>query len=113
MRRIAEEQEFRRELPVVLGNVDYQEFRGRLEELDRLLRRSGLENEFVERGLIRQEEEGRREAQEKKRVPPVSVCGRFFVGWGGERGLGLRVLAYPQANLQAWIGVFMRSVEAR
>lgn len=66
MRRIAEEQEFRRELPVVLGNVDYQEFRGRLEELDRLLKRSGLENEFVERGLIRQEEEGRREAQEKK-----------------------------------------------
>jgi len=43
MKRIAEEQEFRRELPVVVGNVDYQEFRGRLEEVDRLLRESGLE----------------------------------------------------------------------
>lgn len=31
----------------------------------------------------------------------------FFLSVGqGEHGLGLRVLAYPQANLQAWIGVF-------
>jgi len=34
MRMVAEEMEFRRALPVVLGNVDYQEFRGRLEELN-------------------------------------------------------------------------------
>jgi hypothetical protein len=68
MQRVAEEMEFRRALPVVLGNVDYQEFRGRLEELNGLLSESGLEQEFVERGLRRQEEEGRREAQEQKRA---------------------------------------------
>jgi hypothetical protein len=68
MKMVAEEREFRRVLPVVLGNVDYQEFRGRLEELNGLLRESGLEQEFVERGLRQQEKEGRREAQEKKRA---------------------------------------------
>jgi hypothetical protein len=66
---IAEEQELRRELPVVMGNVDDQEFRGQLEELDRLLRESGREKEYVEQGLRRQEEEAQREAQEKKREP--------------------------------------------
>lgn len=68
MKMIAEEREFRRVLPVVVGNVDYQEFRGRLEELNGLLSQSGLEQEFVERGLRQQEEEGRREAQEQKRA---------------------------------------------
>jgi hypothetical protein len=68
MSMVAEELELRRVLPVVVGNVDYQEFRGRLEYLDGLLRESGLEKEFVERGLRRQEEEGRREAQEKQRA---------------------------------------------
>ena len=37
-----------RELPVVIGNVDYQEFTWRLIEVDRLLRETGIENDFRE-----------------------------------------------------------------
>lgn len=67
MRSILPEQmELSRELPVVIGNVDYEEFMRRLVEVDRLLRHSGLENDFVRRGLIRWEEEGRREAEKKR-----------------------------------------------
>jgi len=38
-------------LPTVLGNVDYQLFRGRLEQIDRMLVRTGLEDRFVEQAL--------------------------------------------------------------
>ena len=66
MRSILPEQmELSRELPVVIGNVDYEEFLRRLVETDRLLRTSGLENDFVRRGLIRREEESRREAEKR------------------------------------------------
>ena len=66
MRSILPEQmELSRELPVVIGNVDYEEFLWRLVETDRLLRTSGLENDFVRRGLVRWEEEGRREAEKR------------------------------------------------
>jgi hypothetical protein len=60
---IPEQMELSRELPVVVGNVDYQEFLGRLAEVDRLLRASGLEDEFVQRRLARWEEAGRRHAE--------------------------------------------------
>jgi hypothetical protein len=96
MKRVAEEQEIRRELPVVIGNVDYQEFRGRLEEVDRLLRESGLENEFVERGLRRQEEEGQREAQEKKQEYRMS-------SWK-ERSRGQKILRQAlRCNVARWL----------
>jgi len=65
MRIVAEAMELRRELPVVIGNVDYQEFQGRLEQIDGLLRTSGLETEFVQQGLRRHEEQGRREAERR------------------------------------------------
>ena len=43
--------ELRLRLPTIVGNVDYQTFRLRLEQIDDLLRVSGLENEFVELAL--------------------------------------------------------------
>jgi hypothetical protein len=54
-----------REVVPVIGNVDYEEFRWRLAELDRLLRLSGLENEFVQRGLVCWEAEAQRKAEKE------------------------------------------------
>jgi hypothetical protein len=44
-------EELRPRLPTIVGNVDYQTLRLRLEQIDALLRVSGLEREFVERSL--------------------------------------------------------------
>jgi len=64
MREILPEQlDLSRELVPVIGNVDYEEFRWRLVETDRLLRTSGLEHDFVQRGLARWEKDGRQEAE--------------------------------------------------
>jgi hypothetical protein len=43
--------ELRPRLPTIMGNVDYQTLRLRLEQIDSLLEKSGLEKEFVERSL--------------------------------------------------------------
>ena len=51
MRLIPETMELRRELPVVVGNVDYRTFEERLERIDELLRISGLEGVFIQRRL--------------------------------------------------------------
>ena len=66
MREILPEQmDLSREVVPVIGNVDYEEFRWRLAELDRLLRLSGLENEFVQRGLVCWEAEAQRKAEKE------------------------------------------------
>jgi len=44
-------QELRPALPTIAGNVDYLTLRQRLEQIDALLRESGLERDFVERAL--------------------------------------------------------------
>jgi hypothetical protein len=44
-------EELRPKLPTIVGNVDYQTLRLRLEQIDALLRDSGLERQFVERSL--------------------------------------------------------------
>ena len=44
-------QELRPQLPTIVGNVDYLSLRRRLEQIDALLRASGLERDFVERAL--------------------------------------------------------------
>jgi hypothetical protein len=68
MKRIVPEQmDLSRELPVVIGNVDYEEFAWRIEETSRLLRVSGLEDDFVEKALLRWEEEGRGRAKAEGR----------------------------------------------
>lgn len=51
MRCIAQEQELSRELPRVVGNVDYEEYVGQLERIGALLVTSGIEQQFVERQL--------------------------------------------------------------
>jgi hypothetical protein len=44
-------QELRPQLPTIVGNVDYSTLRQRLEQIDALLRESGVERDFVERSL--------------------------------------------------------------
>jgi hypothetical protein len=44
-------QELRPSLPTIVGNVDYSSLRRQLEEIDSLLRQSGLEADFVQRSL--------------------------------------------------------------
>jgi hypothetical protein len=44
-------QELRPRLPTIVGNVDYLTLRQRLEQIDALLRASGVEQEFVQRAL--------------------------------------------------------------
>ena len=44
-------QELRPQLPTIVGNVDYLTLRQRLEQIDALLRASGVEQEFVRRAL--------------------------------------------------------------
>jgi hypothetical protein len=46
-------QELRPRLPTIVGNVDYRMLRTRLEQIDALLRESGLETEFVQLALDR------------------------------------------------------------
>lgn len=60
MRFIAQEQELGRELPKVIGNVDYHEYREQLELIDVLLVTSGVERRFVEGRLQAWAREGRR-----------------------------------------------------
>ena len=43
--------ELRPRLPTIVGNVDYQILRQRLEQIDELLRASGVERAFMERAL--------------------------------------------------------------
>jgi hypothetical protein len=45
-------QELRPRLPTIVGNVDYLTLRQRLEQIDTLLRQSGVERDFVERSLV-------------------------------------------------------------
>ena len=44
-------QELRPQLPTIVGNVDYLTLRQRLEQIDALLRDSGVERQFVQRAL--------------------------------------------------------------
>ena len=44
-------QELRPPLPTIVENVDYLTLRQRLEQIDALLRDSGVEREFVQRAL--------------------------------------------------------------
>ena len=44
-------QELRPRLPTIVGNVDYLTLRERLEQIDALLRQSGVEQDFVQRAL--------------------------------------------------------------
>ena len=52
--------ELRPRLPTIVGNVDYLTVRQRLEQIDELLRISGVEQQFVERALQRWLETGSR-----------------------------------------------------
>src|SRR5208337_4321579 len=44
-------EELRPRLPTIVGNVDYLTLRQRLEQIDALLRQSGVERDFVQRAL--------------------------------------------------------------
>ena len=63
-------QELRPQLPTIVGNVDYARLRQRLEQIDALLRDSGVEGDFVQRALDRWIVKG-------KRTPTVDEQLRF------------------------------------
>ena len=67
MKRVAEQLDLRRELPVVVGNVDYRMMEARLVRMDELLELSGLEDSYVENLLRAWQEEGRSAAQREGR----------------------------------------------
>ena len=46
-------EELRPRLPTIVGNVDYLTLRHRLEQIDVLVRTSGVERDFVQRALAR------------------------------------------------------------
>ena len=54
-------QELRPKLPTIVGNVDYLSLRQRLEQIEALLRESGVERDFVERALAGWQAAGSRE----------------------------------------------------
>jgi hypothetical protein len=54
-------QELRPQLPTIVGNVDYLSLRHRLEQIDSLLRESGVEADFVHRALANWKAAGSRE----------------------------------------------------
>lgn len=54
-------EELRPRLPTIVGNVDYRTLRLRLEQIDSLLRSSGVERGFVERSLERWSKAGKTE----------------------------------------------------
>jgi hypothetical protein len=54
-------QELRPKLPTIVGNVDYHTLRQRLEQIDAILRDSGVEREFVRRALHRWTASGKRQ----------------------------------------------------
>lgn len=80
MRRTAEQLEFRKALPVVVGNVDYREFEARVVRLDDLLRRSGLEAvyvaQYVERGVEEAREAAAKEGR-RFRAPSAKALARM------------------------------------
>ena len=63
-------QELRPKLPTIVGNVDYLTLRQQLEQIDALLRDSGVEREFVQRALQRWTASGKR--------PPTAEQQRKF-----------------------------------
>jgi hypothetical protein len=65
MKRVTEQPELSRELPVVVGNVDYKVFEEHLRRIDELLKVSGLEDEYIEKSVQTWLREGR-EAAEKE-----------------------------------------------
>jgi hypothetical protein len=61
-------QELRPQLPTIVGNVDYLSLRHRLEEIDSLLRQSGVEADFVQRALAHWKVAGSREATAREQL---------------------------------------------
>ena len=81
---ISETMELRRELPVVMGNVDYRTFEEQLVRIDELLRMSGAEEAFI---------------------------GRCVEAWAGERGRKIR--AREQRRYQRMCQLALRCNIAR
>ncbi len=87
-KRGAEQLEFRRALPVVVGNVDYLRNEARLLRIDELLRLSGIEDSYIEKCMVQwmtelravAEKEGKRfrEPSEKATARYERMCRQAF-----------------------------------
>lgn len=61
-------QELRPQLPTIVGNVDYLTLRKRLQQIDSLLRQSGVERDFVQRALDRWKRAGSGEPSAREQI---------------------------------------------
>jgi len=77
---VAEQMELSRELPVVMGNVDYEQFAWRLGQVDRVLIRCGLEAKHVQAALTAWEQEARAKAEKAGRTYRA-LSGRSAARW--------------------------------
>ena len=79
-KRSAEQLELRPKLPVVVGNVEYRQHEARLMRIDELLRQSGLEEAYVEKGVAQWRQRGRAAAQQAGKVfrePSAKATARY------------------------------------
>lgn len=65
--QIAEQLEFRPRVPVVVGNVEYQQYEAQLRRMDEILTQSGLAKEIVKQGMETWIQRLRTEAKEEGR----------------------------------------------
>jgi hypothetical protein len=80
MRWVDEQMQLRPKLPVVVGNVDYQQFEAQLIRIDELLGSSGLEDQFVEQQVEAWIESGKEHARrtgQSYRLPSAKQINRY------------------------------------
>jgi len=77
---IAYQPELSPALPVVVGNIDYHQYRSTLERIDQLLRNSGVESSFIRHYLAEAERRSREhaiKAGNEYRIPSAKVVARL------------------------------------
>ena len=62
------------ELPTVVGNVDYQEFRTTLLRIDEILRRSGAERELIDERIAAYKQAAEENGREAEAVSPGELA---------------------------------------
>ncbi len=80
MEMVAYQPELSPALPIVVGNIDYHQYRDTLERIDELLRVTGTENSFIQYYLSEAERRGRANAAEEGlvyRVPSTKAIARL------------------------------------
>ncbi len=80
MKMVAYQPELSPALPIVVGNIDYHQYRSTLQRIDQLLRNSGVESSFTRQYLADAERRGREHAADAGyvyRIPGAKVVARL------------------------------------